>query len=318
MRIPNRLQQLLADGLITDVVRPLMSGKEAQVYLVASGEGLGVAKIYKEASERSFKHRSAYTEGRGSRNSRDARAVKKGSRYGRSVDEAAWRSAEADIIYRLRDAGVRVPEPYAFVDGVLLMELVTDHEGHPAPRLAETELDPEIAPLFFEVLLRYVVRMLCAGVVHGDLSEFNVLVETEGPVIIDFPQAVDPAKNPHAKKLLLRDVDNIVAFIARYDPRMRNRRYGQEIWDLYERAVLTPDTPLTGKWKSKAPEANADAVIRELRDVERERERALAGARRGAGRAAGPKAQTRDAEQRSPPRGRRGSTAGASGRRRRR
>lgn len=273
MSVPERLRDLVDEGLITDVVRPLMSGKEAQVYLVASGTDLGVAKVYKESDKRSFKHRADYTEGRTSRNSRDNRAMARGSRYGRAVSEAAWRSSEADIIYRLRDAGVRVPEPYAFLNGVLLMELITDDEGQPAPRLGETELDPSIAPLFFEVLLQDVVRMTHAGIVHGDLSEFNILVGPDGPVIIDFPQSVDAASNPHAKKLLLRDVENLVRFGARFQPELKGRPYGPELWDLYERAELQPDTKLTGRFRRISKKADTEAVLREIRDVEREHQK---------------------------------------------
>lgn len=276
MRVPERLAALIGDGVITEVIRPLKSGKEAEVYLVASGTDLGVAKLYKESTERSFKHRADYTEGRGTRNTRDTRAMKRGSRYGRSVTESAWRSTEADVIHTLLAAGVHVPQPYAFQDGVLIMELVTDAEGHPAPRLGEVELDPEIAPLFFEVLMQDVVRMTHAGVVHGDLSEFNVLVGAEGPVLIDFPQAVDVAKSPHAKKLLLRDVENVVRFGARYDPRLKDRPFGPELWDLLERAALRPDTKLTGRFQKKGGRADADGVLREIRDVERERARELA------------------------------------------
>lgn len=270
MRIPESLEALVAEGVISSVVRPLMSGKEAQIYLVESGGELGVAKIYKDAARRSFKHRSAYTEGRGVRSSRDARALQKRSRYGRAVDEEAWRSAEVDVIYRLRDAGVRVPEPYGFFEGVLVMELVADADGDPAPRLGEVELEPEMARIFFDILLQEVVRMLSAGVIHGDLSEFNILVAADGPVIIDFPQAVDAARNPNARRLLLRDVDNLVRFIARYEPSLQGRPYGQELWSLYERAELTPDTVLKGLWKPDHKKVDTAAVLREIAEVERD------------------------------------------------
>lgn len=273
MRLPANLLALIDAGIITAVVRPLMSGKEAQVYLVRAGDDLGVAKIYKAADERTFRHRSAYTEGRTVQSSRDARAMKKGSRYGQSVNEAAWRSKEVDVIYQLRDAGVRVPQPYHFVEGVLIMELVTDGSGEPADRLAEVQLDPEIALLFFELLLQDVVRMTAAGIVHGDLSEYNILVAEDGPVIIDFPQSVEAARNPNAKKLLLRDVDNLVRFISRTHPEYKKRRYGLELWDLYERAVLTPETVLTGKFQDRRQQVDERALLKELADVEREHAR---------------------------------------------
>ncbi len=249
-----------------------MSGKEAEVYLVQSGADLGVAKVYKNANNRSFKHRSQYTEGRGMRRSRDSRAVAKGSRYGRQMAEEAWKNAEADVIYRLRDAGVRVPEPYHYHEGILVMELVTDADGDPAHRLGDVELEPAMAELFFEILIREVVRMTAAGVVHGDLSEFNILVGADGPVIIDFPQAVDAASNPHAQNLLLRDVNNLVRFVSRYNPTYKGRPYGQELWDIYKRAELTPETPLTGRWRpQQRGTVQTDAVLNDIRDARNER-----------------------------------------------
>ena len=221
MRIPESLVTLADYGIIEEVVRPLMSGKEAQIYLVIAGGEQRVAKIYKEAENRSFKHRAEYTEGRKVRNTRDQRAISKRSSHGRAQDEAAWRAAEVNIIYRLQEAGVRVPVPYHFIDGVLVMELITDAEGNPAPRLGDLALSSEAATVVYDQLIRTVVRMLCAGVVHGDLSDFNVLMAAEGPVIIDFPQAVDPAHNQNARKLLLRDVNNLHDFLARF---VRNAR----------------------------------------------------------------------------------------------
>ena len=303
VRIPDRLEGLIHEGIITDVVRPLMSGKEAQIFLVRSGEDFGVAKIYKEASHRSFKHRSQYTEGRGVRRSRDARAMQKGSRYGRAKSEEAWKSAEVDAIYRLREAGVRVPQPYHFFEGVLVMELVTDADGDPAHRLGDVELDPEMAMLFFEILLREVVRMTVAGVVHGDLSEFNILVGADGPVIIDFPQAVDPASNPNARGLLIRDVNNLVGFISRYFPEFRNRRYGEEIWAAYERAELTSETELTGRWRPERGQVvDTNAVLQELRDVESEAQRnnQYRGSKRKPQRGDDRKAASSDQVQRAP------------------
>ena len=221
MRTPVALLPLIEYGIVEEVLRPLMSGKEAQIFLVLAGGEERVAKIYKEAEQRTFKHRTAYTEGRGTRNSRDRRAMGKHSRHGKAKDEAAWRSAEVDAIYRLQTAGVRVPVPYNFVDGVLIMELVKGADGRPAPRLGDVDFDPATAQAVFDHLLREVVRMLCAGVVHGDLSDFNVLMSGDGPVIIDFPQAIDPASNQSARKLLIRDVDNLHNFLARFVPGRR-------------------------------------------------------------------------------------------------
>jgi RIO kinase 1 len=270
MRVPDSLESLMTEGIITEVVRPLMSGKEAQVYLVESGGELRVAKIYKDAIHRSFKHRAEYTEGRGVRSSRDARAMQKRSKYGRAMDEEAWRAAEVDIIHRLRDAGVRVPEPFQFVDGVLIMELVKDAEGAPAPRLGDVSLSAEEARKCFDHLLAEVVKMVCAGVVHGDLSDFNVLLSARGPVIIDFPQSVDPSKNQNARELLIRDVDNLTHFLSQHEPAMKGRPYGQEIWEAYEHTTLTPDFVPTGTWRPAERLVDTQAVLHELAAVEKE------------------------------------------------
>jgi RIO kinase 1 len=270
MRVPDSLESLMTEGIITEVVRPLMSGKEAQVYLVESGGELRVAKIYKDAIHRSFKHRAEYTEGRGVRSSRDARAMQKRSKYGRAMDEEAWRAAEVDIIHRLRDAGVRVPEPFQFVDGVLIMELVKDAEGAPAPRLGDVSLSAEEARKCFDHLLAEVVKMVCAGVVHGDLSDFNVLMSARGPVIIDFPQSVDPSKNQNARELLIRDVDNLTHFLSQHEPAMKGRPYGQEIWEAYEHTTLTPDFVPTGTWRPAERLVDTQAVLHELAAVEKE------------------------------------------------
>jgi RIO kinase 1 len=258
MRIPTSLVSLADQGIIEEVVRPLMSGKEAEVFLVVSGGELRVAKVYKEAQNRSFKNRAEYTEGRKVRNSRDQRAVEKRSSHGRAKDEAAWRSTEVDMIYRLRDAGVRVPTPHHFVDGVLVMELVSDAEGNPAPRLGEVRLEPEEATRIFDHLLTEVVRMLCAGVVHGDFSDFNVLLGGDGPVVIDFPQAVNASSNQNARKLLLRDVDNLHRFLAKYVPDQPHRPHAEEMWELYASSLLTPETRLRGQYR--APEKRADTA----------------------------------------------------------
>jgi RIO kinase 1 len=261
MRIPSSLTSLVEEGVIEEVVRPLMSGKEAEVFLVLAGGELRVAKIYKEAQNRSFKNRAEYTEGRKVRNSRDARAIEKRSRHGRAQDEAAWRSTEVDMIYRLREAGVRVPVPHHFIDGVLVMEMVADADGGPAPRLAEVSLDRDQAVRVFEHLLAEVVRMLCAGVVHGDLSDFNVLMSAGGPVIIDFPQSVDAASNQNARKLLLRDVENLKRFLSRFAPDRRPGAYAEEMWDLYANSLLTPEARLSGRHRPSERKANTAAVL---------------------------------------------------------
>ncbi|XXV14804.1 PA4780 family RIO1-like protein kinase [Sorangium sp. So ce1182] len=261
MQIPSTLTSLVDEGLIDEVVRPLMSGKEAVVFLVRSGGELRVAKVYKEAQNRSFKNRATYTEGRRVRNSRDQRAMDKRSRHGRAQDEAAWRSTEVDMIYRLRDAGVRVPTPYHAIDGVLVMELVADADGSPAPRLAETSLDRDQAMWVYHRLIAEVARMLCAGVVHGDLSDFNVLMSADGPVIIDLPQSVDAAKNQNARQLLLRDVDNLHRFVTRFVPEQRRAAYGEEMWELYASSALTPETRLTGRHRVSERRVDTRAVL---------------------------------------------------------
>jgi RIO kinase 1 len=273
MRTPDTLLSLVDYGIIDEVVRPLMSGKEAQIYLVLSGGEERVAKIYKEAQNRSFQNRADYTEGRRVRNSRDQRAMGNRSKHGRAQNEAAWKSAEVDMIYRLRDAGVRVPTPYHFIDGVLLMELVTDADGNPAPRLGDLSFEPEEATAIFTQLLGEVVRMLCAGVVHGDLSDFNVLMGASGPVVIDFPQAVDASSNQNARKLLLRDVDNLHRFHSKFAPGVSPRPYAQEMWDLYQRSALTPDTRLSGTFRAAERAVKADAVLDLIADAERDERR---------------------------------------------
>lgn len=273
MRTPEALETLVEYGIIEEVLRPLMSGKEAQIYLVLSGGERRVAKVYKEAQDRSFKQRAEYTEGRKSRNSRDARAIAKHSKHGKAQDEAAWRSAEVNAIYRLNAAGVRVPTPYHFVDGVLVMELVTDEYGDPAPRLGDLQFDPNGARQVYDYLVAQVVRMLCAGVVHGDLSEFNVLMGADGPVIIDFPQAVDPASNLSARKLLIRDVDNLHRFLARFVRGLRPPPYAQEMWDLYQSNMLTPETPLRGRHVASQSHAKKSDLMAIICDAELDKRR---------------------------------------------
>jgi RIO kinase 1 len=273
MRIPDSLASLADQGILEQVVRPLMSGKEAEVFLVVSGGELRVAKVYKAAQNRSFKNRAEYTEGRKVRNSRDQRAIEKRSRHGRAQDEAAWRSTEVDMIYRLRDAGVRVPTPHHFVDGVLIMELVVDADGDPAPRLGEVRLELPQATAIFDQLLAEVVRMLCAGVVHGDLSDFNVLMGADGPVVIDFPQAVDASSNQNARKLLLRDVGNLQRFLARFPGARPPRPHAEEMWDLYTKSLLTPETRLRGEFSASRKRADTAAVLELIGDADHDERR---------------------------------------------
>ena len=261
MRMPDSLAALVDYGIIQQVVRPLMSGKEAQVYLVVSEGEERVAKVYKEAQARTFKHRAEYTEGRKTRSSRDQRAIRKRTRHGRAQDEAAWRSTEVEMIYRLRDAGVRVPEPHQFVDGVLVMELIKDAAGNPAPRLGDLTFESKRALEIHQELLGQVVRMLCAGVVHGDFSDFNVLMGVDGPVMIDFPQAVDPARNQNARRLLIRDVDNLHRFVARFAPHARRPLYAQEMWELYQGNRLEPTTKLAGGYRPARTKTDTTEVL---------------------------------------------------------
>ncbi len=270
MKAPPRLQALLDEGLIDGVVRQLMSGKEAMVYVVRCGEHTRCAKVYKEATQRSFRQAVDYTENRKVKNSRQARAMAKGTRFGRAATEAAWQSAEVDALYRLAAAGVRVPRPYNFFEGVLLMELVADEHGAAAPRLNDVAFTPEQARAHHATLIGEVVRMLCAGVVHGDLSEFNILLAADGPVIIDLPQAVDAAGNNHAQRMLLRDVANLHAFFGRFAPELLHAQHGPELWDRYQRGLLLPDTALTGRFERSAPPVDLGGVLREIEDTRAE------------------------------------------------
>jgi RIO kinase 1 len=270
MKAPPRLQTLIDEGLIDTVVRQLMSGKEAMVYVVRCGDETRCAKVYKEAQQRSFRQAVDYTENRKVKNTRQARAMAKGTRFGREAQEAAWQSAEVDALYRLAGAGVRVPKPYNFFEGVLLMELVTDELGDAAPRLNDVTFHPGLARAHHAALLIEVVRMLCAGVVHGDLSEFNILLAADGPVIIDLPQAVDAAGNNHAKRMLLRDVANLRDFFGRFAPELAHTHFGPEIWSLYERGVLTPEVALTGRFERKAGAVDVSGVLREIDDARAE------------------------------------------------
>ena len=265
MKTPKRLQPLVAEGLVDEVLRQLMSGKEATVFIVRCGEHIRCAKVYKDAQQRSFRKSVSYQEGRKTKSSRQVRAMEKGTRYGRQMQEEAWQSAEVDALYRLAAAGVRVPQPYICTEGVLLMDLVTDADGHPAPRLNDIELSAEQALEFHAELLRQVVRMLCAGIIHGDLSEYNILVGSDGPVIIDLPQAVDAAGNSNAGAMLERDVANLASYFSRFAPELAKRDYGKEIWRLYQAGSLTPDTKLTGRIEVDHRIADVDAVLEEVK-----------------------------------------------------
>ena len=268
MRVPEVLLSLTDQGVIDEVVRPLKSGKEAQVYLVRVDGEPRVAKVYKDAEHRSFKQRAQYTEGRRVRNTRDQRAIERHTRHGKTQEEERWKSAEVDVIHRLHAYGVRVPTPYNYIDGVLIMELVRDEDGHPAPRLGELDLDRDTATAYFDQLLKEVVKMLCAGIVHGDLSDYNVLVDVEGPVIIDFPQSVDASQNRNARQLLVRDVDNLSAFLARCVPNTRRQPYGQEIWAAYESNLLTPDLQLTGSFRRSSKPTDMSSLLEHIEEAD--------------------------------------------------
>ncbi len=270
MKPPRRLQSLVDEGLIDSVSRQLMSGKEAAVYVVRCGDEVRCAKVYKEATHRSFRQAVDYTENRKVKNSRQARAMAKGTRFGKQAQESAWQNAEVDALHRLAAAGVRVPRPYNFHDGVLLMELVTDAQGEAAPRLNDVDFTPDEARAHHATLIAEVVRMLRAGVVHGDLSEFNILLAADGPVIIDLPQAVDAAGNNHAHRMLLRDVENLRDFFGRFAPELLSTDYGAEIWDRYRRGLLNADVALTGLFERPTGIADVGSVLREIDDARAE------------------------------------------------
>ncbi|MWV12006.1 serine protein kinase RIO [Pseudomonas sp. R-28-1W-6] len=265
MKTPKRLEPVLEDGLIDEVIRPLMSGKEAAVYVVRCGSELRCAKVYKEANKRGFRQAAEYQEGRKTRNSRDARAMAKGSKHGRKEQEEAWQNAEVAALFRLAAAGVRVPTPFDYMDGVLLMELVGDGGGDVAPRLNDVDLLPEDARELHAFMIGEIVKMLCAGLVHGDLSEFNVLLGPDGPVIIDLPQAVDAAANNHAFSMLERDVRNMAEYFGQFAPELLYTKYAKEMWALFEAGKLTPQSVLTGEFDEPEEEADVEAVMREIK-----------------------------------------------------
>lgn len=270
MKTPQALQVLIEDGVIDEVLRPLKSGKEAAVYVVRSGDDVRCAKVYKDMAQRSFKQRVQYQEGRKVRGSREARAVGKASKYGRKQQEAEWKNTEVDALYQLRAAGVRVPEPHGYFHGVLVMELVTDAEGFSAPRLGEVELTPEQARDYHAVLVRQVVRMLCCGLIHGDLSAYNVLVGPDGPIVIDFPQVVSAAGNNAARTMLLRDVNNLTANLGRWAPDLLDTWYGEEMWALFEAGELQPDTELSGVFVPDESRVDLDSVRHAINDAREE------------------------------------------------
>jgi RIO kinase 1 len=276
MKIPKELQALIDDGVIDSVLRSLKSGKEAAVYVVRAGADIRCAKVYKNMSQRSFQQRAQYQEGRQVRGSRQARAIGKRTRFGRREEESAWKNTEVEALYQLMAAGVRVPKPHAYIDGVLIMELVTDAEGASAPGLGDVDLTPAQARLYHGFLIQQIQRMLCAGLIHGDLSEYNVLVGADGPVIIDLPQAVNAAGNNSARTMLLRDVDNITRTLARFAPDLADTRYGEELWQLYETGDLHPDTPLSGEFVEQDGPVDVEElqlIIEHARDEAERRQR---------------------------------------------
>ena len=270
MKTPAGLQPLIEDGVIDEVLRPLKSGKEAAVYVVRCGDEIRCAKVYKDLGQRSFQARAKYQEGRKLRGSRESRAIGKGSKFGRKEQETAWKNTEVDALYRLAAAGVRVPRPHGYFNGVLVMELITDLAGHSAPRLGEVDLEPEQAREHYRFLVGQVVLMLCQGLIHGDLSEYNVLVDADGPVVIDLPQAVDAAGNNNARTMLLRDVANLRATLARFAPELAATHYGEEMWALFEKGELRPDSVLTGRFQFDTSAPDVGAVLMSIEDARQE------------------------------------------------
>jgi RIO kinase 1 len=270
MKTPKGLQALIEEGVIDQVLRPLKSGKEASVYVVRSGEDIRCAKVYKDMAQRSFQARVQYQEGRKVRGSRQMRAMGKATKFGRKEAEAAWKNAEVDALYQLTAAGVRVPKPYGYFNGVLVMELVTDADGYSAPRLGEVELSAATAREYHRFLMQQVARMLCVGLIHGDLSEYNVLVGPDGPVIIDLPQAVSASGNNAARAMLRRDVGNITISLSRFAPELLDTYYGEEMWALYELGELHPDSELTGHFEFDESIADVDSVMQSIIDAREE------------------------------------------------
>lgn len=270
MKTPAGLQPLIDEGVIDEVLRPLKSGKEASVYVVRSGDEILCAKVYKDMAQRSFQQRVQYQEGRKVRGSREQRAIGKASKFGRKEQEAAWKNTEVEALYRLADAGVVVPAPRGYYNGVLVMELVTDAEGHSAARLGEVELTQVQAREYHAFLVRQVVMMLCIDLIHGDLSEYNVLVGPNGPVLIDFPQVVSASGNNAARKMLQRDVNNLTLTLGQVAPELLSTHYAEEMWALYEKGELRPDSVLTGEFAFDESAADLDSVQLAIRDAREE------------------------------------------------
>ena len=270
MKTPAALQHLIDDGVIDEVIRSLKSGKEATVYIVRAGAYTRCAKVYRDMAQRSFQKRARYQEGRKVRGSRQTRAIRKNTRFGRKEQEAAWKNAEVDALYKLVAAGVRVPRPFGFFNGTLIMELVTDADGDPAPRLGEIDLSPETARKYHHFLIQQIVRMLSIGLIHGDLSEFNVLVGADGPVIIDLPQAVNAAGNNGARALLERDVNNIRGTLGRFAPELLHTEFAREMWANFEQGELTADSKLTGVFARDETAVDADGVLLAIEDAREE------------------------------------------------
>ena len=279
MKIPKLIKPLIEDGLISEVIQSIMSGKEASLYVVRCGTKIRCAKVYKEVNKRSFKKSAQYQEGRKVKNSRRARAIQKGSKYGKQQQEETWQNAELLALRRVRESGVRVPETFGYFDGILLMELITDKQGHVASRLADISMSKETALFEYNIVIRYVVYMLCAGIIHGDLSEFNVLVGADGLVIIDLPQAVDAPSNNNAESMLKRDVNNITQYFSNFAPELGNTRYGDEIWSLYVEGNLRPDIALTGIYDEPNKATDIDTVMLEIKATIAEEEARLARAK---------------------------------------
>jgi len=279
MKTPAALQPLIDDGVIDEVLRSLKSGKEATVYMVRTGSQLRCAKVYRDMAQRSFQRRAQYQEGRKVRGSRQARAMSKSTRFGRKEQEAAWKNAEVDALYQLVAADVRVPRPYGYFNDVLIMELVTDSEGNPAPRLGEVDLSPEIAREYHGFLVRQIVRMLSIGLIHGDLSEFNVLVAPDGPVIIDLPQVVNAAGNNGALTMLERDVNNIRDTLGRFAPELLETEFAREMWSLFEQGELKPESNLTGRFARDETQVDPDSVMAVIDDAREEAVRREVGRR---------------------------------------
>ncbi len=277
MKIPANLQPLIDDGVIDEVIRPLRSGKEASIFIVRAGGQLRCAKVYKDLRQRSFQQRAQYQEGRRVRSSRQARAMGGSTRFGRKLQETAWKSAEVDALVHLAHAGVRVPQTYGFFSGVLLMELIVGHDGEIAPDLGELDHPPQQARDYHRFLIGQIVRMLCAGLVHGDLSEYNVLVGVDGPVIIDLPQVVSAAGNNNARAMLLRDVNNITATLGRFAPELLSTRYGEEMWARFEQGELLPDSVLTGNFIDDERSADLAGTLAAIEDAREEAQLRQAG-----------------------------------------